>query len=72
MSGYHFSFATLNPLQVRMAGGGGCLDMNGGPGTAAVSEAEDARREAEEADCVFSAEDLERCAAASEQQHMLF
>lgn len=49
-----------------MAGGGGCLDMNGAPGTAAESEAEDARREAEEADCVFSAEDLERCAGARE------
>ncbi|KAK9834292.1 hypothetical protein WJX81_004100 [Elliptochloris bilobata] len=46
---------------VRMAGGGGgYLDMNGAPGTAAEAEAEDARREAEEADCVFSAEDLER------------
>lgn len=49
-----------------MAGGGGYLDMNGAPGTAAESEAEDARREAEEADCVFSAEDLERCAGARE------
>lgn len=35
--------------------------MNGAPGIAAESEAEDARREAEEADCAFSAEDLERC-----------
>ena len=49
-----------------MAGGGGYLDMNGAPGTAAESEAEDARREAEEADCVFSAEDLERCVSAGE------
>lgn len=44
-----------------MAGGGGYLDMNGAPGIAAESESEDARREAEEADCPFSAEDLERC-----------
>jgi hypothetical protein len=44
-----------------MAGGGGHLDMNGAPGPAAESEAEDARREAEEADCAFSAEDLEKC-----------
>jgi hypothetical protein len=48
--------------QVRMAGGGGHLDMNGAPGPAAESEAEDARREAQEADCAFSAEDLEKCA----------
>ncbi len=44
-----------------MAGGGGYLDMNGAPGIAAEAESEDARREAEEADCPFSAEDLERC-----------
>lgn len=49
----------LLALQVRMTGGAGLLDMNGLPGGHS-SESEDNKKEDEEADFSFSADDTEK------------
>lgn len=45
--------------QVRMTGGAGMLDMNGLPGGHS-SESQDKKKEEEEADITFSADDIEK------------
>ena len=45
--------------QVRMTGGAGMLDMNGLPGGHS-SESQDKKKEEEEAEITFSADDIEK------------